>query len=161
MAQAIQEAAQATKRAAYKLGVLETEQRLAKEVAKVCKDYYSVTWDAALYSAGVPANSKLKRVERLFFLEHIREISANLSSATLPLPSLEQVPNAQDLPIDIGTSTKVGTGKEGLPSASDAPPEDALTIRDVISQTIVAEKPKDGDLAKTATTKEDPHSKKK
>ena len=36
-------------------------------------------------------------------------------------------------------------GKEGLPLASDVPSEDTLTIRDVISQAKVAEKPKDGD----------------
>ena len=52
-------------------------------------------------------------------------------------------------------------GKEGLLPASDAPSEYALTIRDVISQAKVAEKPKDGDLAKTAITKKDPPPKKK
>ena len=53
-------------------------------------------------------------------------------------------------------------GKEGLPPASDASSKDTLTIRDVISQAKVAEKPKDGDAqSKTATTKEDPHPKKK
>ena len=53
-------------------------------------------------------------------------------------------------------------GTEGLPPTSDVPFEDTLTIRDVISQAKVAEKPKDGDAqSKTATTKEDPHPKKK
>ena len=52
-------------------------------------------------------------------------------------------------------------GKGGLPPTSDTPFEDTLTIRDMISQAKVAEKPKDGDLAKTATTKEDPYPKKK
>ena len=53
-------------------------------------------------------------------------------------------------------------GKEGFPPASDALSEDTFTIRDVISQAKVAEKPKDGDArSKTATTKEDPHPKKK
>ena len=64
-------------------------------------------------------------------------------------------------PIDIGTSTGASTGNVGLPPASDAPSKDALTIRDVISQPKVAEKPKDGDLAKIAITREDPHPKKK
>ena len=160
-AQAIQEATQATERVAYERGILETEQRLAEEVAEVCRDYCYMTWDVALKNAGVSTNSELRRVDRVFFPEHIREIPTDLSSAALPLPSLEQVPSAQDLPIDIGTSTRVGTGKEGLPPASDAPSEDALTIRDVTSQAKVVEKPKDGDLAKTATTKEDPHLKKR
>ena len=53
-------------------------------------------------------------------------------------------------------------GKEGLPPASVAPSEDTLTIRDMISQAKVAEKPKDGDArSNTATTKEDPYPKKK
>ena len=53
-------------------------------------------------------------------------------------------------------------GKKGLLPASDTPSKDVLTIRDVISQAKVVEKPKDGDArSKTATTKEDPHPKKK
>ena len=53
-------------------------------------------------------------------------------------------------------------GKEGLPSTSDTPSEDTLTIRDMISQAKEAEKTKSGDArSKTATTKEDPHPKKK
>ena len=155
-AQAIQEAAQATKRVAYERGVLKTEQRLAEEVVEVCRDYYTVTWDVALNSTGVPADSKLRKAEMVFYPEHIREIPTDPSSAALPSPTLEQVPNAQDFPIDVGTFVGVGTGKEGFPLASDAPSEDTLTIRDVISQAKVAEKPKDGDLAKTAITKEDP-----
>ena len=42
-AQVIQEATQAIERAAYEWGVLETEQRLAKKVAEMCRDYCSVT----------------------------------------------------------------------------------------------------------------------
>ena len=141
--------------------MLETEQRLAEEVAKVCRNYCSMTWDAALNSAGVPTNSKLRKAERVFYPEHIREIPTDPSSATLPSSTLEQVPSAQDLPIDVGTSAGVDTGKKSLPPASDAPSEDALTIRDVISQAKIAEKPKDGDSAKTTVTKEDPPPKKK
>ena len=118
--------------------MLKTEQRLAEKVAEVWRDYCSVTWDAALTSARVPADSELRKAEKVFYPEHIREIPTDPSSATLPLPSLEQVPSAQDLPIGVGTSTGVGTGKEGLPPVSDAPSEDALTIRDVISQAKVA-----------------------
>ena len=141
--------------------MLETEQRLAKEVAKVCRDYCSMTWDTALNSAGVPTDSELRKAEKVFYPEHIREIPTNPSSAALPSSAFKQVPSAQDLPIDVGTFAGVDTGKEGLPPASDAPSEDALTIRDVMSQAKVAEKPKDGDSAKIAVTKEDPLSKKK
>ena len=98
----------------------------------------------------------------MYFPEHIREIPANPSSTALPLPPLEQVPSTRDLTIDAKTSTGAGMGREGLPPASDAQPEDTLTIRDVVSQAKVAEKPKDRDArSKTATTKEDPQSKKK
>ena len=70
----------------------------------------------------------------------------------LPSPALKQVPNVQDLLVDVGTSAGVGTGKEVPPLASDTPFEDAMTIRDVISQAKVAEKHKDGDSAKIAVT---------
>ena len=93
-AQAIQEAAQAAKRASYERGVLEMEQRLAEEVAEVCRDYCSITWGADLNIAGVPADSELRKVERVFYPEHIRKVLTDPSSATLPLPSLEQVPSA-------------------------------------------------------------------
>ena len=69
----------------------------------------------------------------MFYQEHTREIPTDPSSTILPLPSLEQVPIAQDLPIDVGTFAGVGTGKEGLPPANDAQSEGALTIRDMIS----------------------------
>ena len=155
-AQVIREAAQAIQRAAYEGGVLETKQRLAEEVAEVCRDYCSVTWATALNNAGVLAESKLRKAERVFYLEHIREIPTDLSLAALPSPVLKQVPSIQDLPVDVGTSAGVSMGKEIPPLASDTPSEDALTIRDVISQAKVAEKHKDGDSAKTTVTKEDP-----
>ena len=45
------------------------EQRLAEEVAEVCMDYCSVTWAAALNSTGVPAESELRKAERVFYPE--------------------------------------------------------------------------------------------
>ena len=160
-AQAIREAAQAAKRAAYERGVLKTEQRLAKEVAEVCRDYCSMTWDAALNSARVPAKSELRKAERLFYPKHIRDILTDPSSAASPSFAFEQVPNTQGLPVDFGTSIGVGMGKEVPPLASDTPSEDVLTIKDVISQAKVVKKPRDEDLAKTTITKEDPPPKKK
>ena len=161
-AQAVKEAAKAAETTAYEQGMLETEQRLAEEVVEVCRDYCTVTWNEALNSARVPADSKLRRAERVYFPEHIKEIPIDPSSAALPLPPLEQIPNAQDPTIDVGTSTEAGMGKEDLPSSSDVPSEDTLTIRDVISQAKEVEKPIDEDArSKTATTKEDPYPKKK
>ena len=118
--QAIKETAKATEIVAYERGMLETEQRLAKEVAEVCRDYYTITWNEALNSAGVSADSELRKAENVYFPEHLREILADPSSTALPLPPLEQVLSTQDLTIDAGTSTEAGMGKEGLPPASDA-----------------------------------------
>ena len=42
-AQTAREAVKAVEVATYERGVLETEQRLAEEVAEVCKDYYTIT----------------------------------------------------------------------------------------------------------------------
>ena len=154
-AKAIQEAAQAVGRAAYEQGVLKMEKRLAKEVAEVCRDYCSVTWVAALNSAGVPAEFELRKAERVFYPEQISEIPTNPSSAALPPSTLEHAPNVQDPLVDVGTSAGVGAGREVYPPASDTLSEDALTIRDVISQAKVAEKQKDGDTVKDAATKED------
>ena len=57
VAQLAREAVKAEKQAAYILGVEETQARLIEELAKVCRDYYNVTWDEALNVAGVPADS--------------------------------------------------------------------------------------------------------
>ena len=73
----------------------------------------------------------------------------------MPSPVLEHAPSIQDPLVDVGTSARVGAGKEVPPPASDTPSEDALTIRDVISQAKVAEKQKDGDTVKAIATKED------
>ena len=142
--------------------MLETEQRLAEEVAEVCRNYCTITWNEALNSAGVSADPELRKAENVYFPEHLREILADPSSTALPLPPLEQVPSTQDLTINVRTSTGAGMGKEGLRPTSDVPSKDTLTIRDVISQAKVVEKPKDRDArSKTPTTKEDPQPKKK
>ena len=127
----------------------------------MCRDYCSVTWAATLNIAGVSVESELRKAEKVFYLEHIREIPTDPSSTALPSPALEQVPIIQDLLVDVRTSVGVGTSKEVPPLASNTPSEDALTIRDVISQAKVAEKHKDGDSAKTIVTKEDTSLKKR
>ena len=130
---------------------------MAEEVAKVCRDYCTVTWNEALNSAGVFTDFELRKVENVYFLEHIREIPTYPSSTTLPLPLPEQVPIIQDLTFDAGTSTGVGRGKEGLPLANNDQSEDTLMIKDVVSQAKVTKKPKARDAkSKTVDTKEDP-----
>ena len=70
--------AEAEKIASYEHEVLDTETRLAKEVARVCRDYYAETWAEALNQAGVPATFELRSTENIFFLEDIKEILATL-----------------------------------------------------------------------------------
>ena len=48
------EATEAAEKASYKRGVEDTENRLAKEVTEVCRDYCTKTWIKALNNAGVP-----------------------------------------------------------------------------------------------------------
>ena len=75
--------------ASYERGVEDTENRLAKEVVGVCREYCDETWMEALNSAGVPTNSELRKAKKIFFLKHIREIPADLSPTALPLPPPE------------------------------------------------------------------------
>ena len=70
-AQVAREAIEAAETASYERGVLDTETRLAKELARVCRDYCAEVWAEALNRAGVPATSKLRSVENIFFLENI------------------------------------------------------------------------------------------
>ena len=59
------EAFGATEMEAFKRGVLETETRLAEEVARLCKDYYAKVWAKSLSRAGVPVNSELRRTKNI------------------------------------------------------------------------------------------------
>ena len=70
--QEVKEATQAAEMAAYEWGMLETEQRLVEEVVEVCRDYCTVTWNKALNSAGVPADSEHSR-ESIFSRTHQRD----------------------------------------------------------------------------------------
>ena len=78
------EATEAAKRASYERKVEDTENRLAEEVAGMCRNYCTETWIKALNSAGVPVDSELRKAESIFFLEHIQEAPADLPSTALP-----------------------------------------------------------------------------
>ena len=69
----IREAAEAEKKAAYQLGVGETEARLSEEILEVCRDYCSISWAHALDAAGIPADSALRLPGNVFFPPEIRE----------------------------------------------------------------------------------------
>ena len=65
------EATETAERAFYECGVEDTKNRLAEEVAGVCRDYYIETWIEALNSARLPVDSELRNAESIFFPEHI------------------------------------------------------------------------------------------
>ena len=99
------EAAEATVKAFYERGVLETETRLAEEVAIVCRDYVTESWGVAMDRAGVLADFEPRRVENIFFPEDIREI-LNMVLAT------EQLLTTQAPPPDGEVSKGVGADEE-------------------------------------------------
>ena len=59
-AQLLKEATEAEKKAAYDLGVQETQSRLIEEFSAVARDYCDITWGKALDVAGIPADSNLR-----------------------------------------------------------------------------------------------------
>ena len=85
------EAAKAVEAAAYERGVLETEVRLTVEVTVVCRDYCTKTYYQALDRAGVPADSDLRRADKVYYPENIMEDpTALFPPTTLPLRPPEQ-----------------------------------------------------------------------
>ena len=83
-ARVARETTEATVNAAYEHGVADTETRLSKEVAVMCKDYCTESW-VAMDQVGVPTDSELKRAESIFFPVDIREIPDTV-------PSTKQLP---------------------------------------------------------------------
>ena len=59
------EAVMAAEAIAYECGVLGTEARLTVEVTVVCRDYCAETYYKALNWAGVPADSDLRRADKV------------------------------------------------------------------------------------------------
>ena len=91
------EAAKATEAVVYEHGVVETEARLIVEVRVGCRDYCAETYYQALDRARVPADSDLRRADKVYYLEDIREDPTALPSPTaLPLPPPEQPLTTQD-----------------------------------------------------------------
>ena len=91
------EIAKVVEAAAYKRRVMETETRLTAEVTVVCRDYCAKTYYNALNQAGVPADSDLRRADKVYYPEDIREDPTALPPpATLPLPPLEQPLTTRD-----------------------------------------------------------------
>ena len=91
------EAAKAAEAAAYERGVVEIKARLTAEVTVVCGNYYAETYYKALDLVGVPADSDLRRADRVYYPKDIREDpTAFPPPAALSLPLLEQPFTTQD-----------------------------------------------------------------
>ena len=92
-----QEAATTTETSAYECGVLKTEARLTAEVTVVCREYCAKTYNQALDRARIPADSDLRRVDQIYYLEDLREsTTAPPPLAALPLPPFEQSLTTQE-----------------------------------------------------------------
>ena len=124
--------------ASYERGVKDTEARLTEEVAVVCRDYWTESWGVAMDRAGVPADSKLRRIENIHFLKDIREIP--------DLDPPEKLFSAPTAVLDPIVLEGKGVDEEAQLPTKDKSSEDALTIRDVVSRAKVAKsKSKAGD----------------
>ena len=144
-ARVAREASEAEETTSYECGVLETEIRLAEEVAGVCRDYCAKTWAEALNQVGVPTDFELRSAKNIFFLEDIREVSM-----MLPPPATDPFLAIQALSFEADIPTGAGKGKEVQPQTKAKHSEDDLTIRDVVSKTKDAES-----KSKAANPKED------
>ena len=116
-AQLLKEATEAEKQAGYALGVQETQSRLTEEFSTVARDYCDITWGKALDVAGIPADSNLRRPERIYYDSDMCELPG---PGSLPLeqpaqvskvPIADQVPPA---PMEVPTDScqDAGKGKE-------------------------------------------------
>ena len=151
VARVAREAAEAAMNTSCNHGVLDTETRLAKEVAIVCRDYCTELWGVAMDQARVPADSELRRAESIFFPKDIREILNTVHPT-------KQLPTTQAPPPDAEVSKGAGVDEEAQLPMKAKPSENALIIRDVVSQAKDAElKSQVGDSqSKKADPKKDP-----
>ena len=107
-------AAKAAKAVAYEHGVVEMEAKLTVEVTVVCKDYCTETYYEALDWVGVPVDSDLRKADKVYYPEDIREDPTALSSLiAFPLPPPEQPLTTQDHSQGIEIPTGAQKEKKG------------------------------------------------
>ena len=114
--QLAKEAIEAKKRAAYQLGVEETQVRLAGELSEVCRDYCSVTWDKALNVAGVPADSAWRLPENVFYLPEIWKVPADAPEASeqpVAIPDAIPITEATEGPSQVTDQGEEAKGEKG------------------------------------------------
>ena len=74
----VEEAVEALKQASYKLGVRETEVRLADELVEVCREYCKEVCLEALNFVGVIATSVWREARNVYYPPGIRKVPADL-----------------------------------------------------------------------------------
>ena len=93
---------------------METEARLTAEVTVVCRDYCAETYYKTLDRAGVPVDFDLRRADKVYYPEDIREDPTALPPpATLPLPPLEQPLTTRDPSQGIEILARIQKEKRG------------------------------------------------
>ena len=113
------EAAKALEQASYDLGVQETEVRLAKELAEVCRDHLQEVWAEALNLVGIPVAFEWRKAENIHYPTDIHEVPVALPPLAAPtLTSSEQPSITQaslplvEVPKRLGKAGDQGQGVE-------------------------------------------------
>ena len=107
-AQLAKEALEAEKKAAYLLGVKETQTRLIEEFAKVCREYCEITWGKCLDAAGVPPESALTQPGSVYYDPDICDLPVTFEAPPVG-PSIPDPAEASHAPAqtgDVGDSSK-------------------------------------------------------
>ena len=121
----------------------------------VYREYYAETYNQALDQAGIPADSDLRKVDQVYYLEDFREsTTAPRPPVALPFPFPKQPLTTQepsrDTEVPAGVEKEKNgvvvafrteekakekeKGKKAKKKADTNPPEDALTIGDMVSK---------------------------
>lgn len=88
------EVVEAEKKDSYLLGVEKTEARLAEELSEMYKDYYDITWNKALSTAKVPADSALRQWGSIYYHLNIRIALGASASSIAIAPNMTEQPSA-------------------------------------------------------------------
>ena len=108
------EAAKAAEAAAYECGVVESEARLIAEVTVVYRDYCAETYYKTLDRTGVPTDSDLRRANKVYYPEDIREDPTALPPiVALPLSPPKQPLTTQNPSQGIEIPTGAQKEKKG------------------------------------------------
>ena len=113
-AQLLKEAAEAEKQASYALGVQETQSRLTEEFSTLASDYCDITWGKALNTAGVPADSSLRRPESIYYDSDIQELPSSGSPPLEQPAQVSEAPTADQAfpaPVEVPTDSRQDAGQ--------------------------------------------------